>query len=152
MSTHISHFFVTDSFSENLKFTNLYVSPSFALSTKKYKMSHCVFTHLLWWFCTVNLPKLELHFPKFPSCMTPSQGGVTRKICTRFRRQKRGEHPEGCCKAPGAVAIYSCGQQSACSWGLQPLLLDLLLQSLQVLPAYLFSLVQLFVTPWTIAR
>lgn len=70
MSTQISYSFtVTDSFSENSKFTNLCVLPSFALSTKKYKMNHCVFTHLL--YC-VNLPELELHFPKFPSCMTPS--------------------------------------------------------------------------------
>ena len=28
---------------------------SLALYTKKYKMSHCVFTHLLWWFCTMSI-------------------------------------------------------------------------------------------------
>ena len=56
MSTQISYSFtVADSFSENSKVTNLCVSPSFALSTKKHTVSHCVFTHLLRWFCTMSI-------------------------------------------------------------------------------------------------
>ena len=119
MSTQISYSFTaTDSFSENSKFTNLYVFPSFALSIKKYKMNHCVFTHLLWWFCTMSIyPSWNYISPNSHPVWLLVKKGVTRKICTRFRRQKWGEYPEGCYKAPGAVAVYTCGHQSACSWG-----------------------------------
>ena len=119
MSTQISYSFTaTDSFSENSKFTNLYVFPSFALSIKKYKMNHCVFTHLLWWFCTMSIyPSWNYISPNSHPVWLLVKKGVTRKICTRFRRQKWSEYPEGCYKAPGAVAVYTCGHQSACSWG-----------------------------------